>query len=135
MVMKEWILVTGGAGYVGSHCVTQILQSGHHVVILDCLSNSSLGQSGGNQSRKDIKINEISAPYLILPPTPRLNGNFTFLKIFSTAFPPGLETSLIFFFSTLMASLSYCFSPFHSIFRCGQQVGGADWEKHSSSQC
>ena len=44
LVMKEWILVTGGAGYVGSHCVTQILQSGHHVVILDCLSNSSLGQ-------------------------------------------------------------------------------------------
>ena len=42
--MKEWILVTGGAGYVGSHCVLQILQAGHHVVIIDNLSNSSQGQ-------------------------------------------------------------------------------------------
>ena len=42
--MKDWILVTGGAGYVGSHCVLQILQSGHNVVILDNLSNSSRGQ-------------------------------------------------------------------------------------------
>ena len=82
---------------------------------------------GNFQTRND-KKREISTTYLFLPPNPRLNGNFTY-------FPPGMETSVFFIFSTLMASLSYCFSPFHSIFRCGQQVGGADWEKHSSSQC
>ena len=42
--MKDWILVTGGAGYVGSHCVLQILQSGHDVVIIDNLINASRGQ-------------------------------------------------------------------------------------------
>ena len=42
--MKDWILVTGGLGYVGSHCVLQILQAGHHVVIIDNLSNASQGQ-------------------------------------------------------------------------------------------
>ncbi|MBU3619187.1 UDP-glucose 4-epimerase GalE [Polynucleobacter sp. JS-Fieb-80-E5] len=40
--MKK-ILVTGGAGYIGSHTVVQLLNSGKEIVILDNLSNSSLG--------------------------------------------------------------------------------------------
>ena len=43
--MEHWILVTGGAGYVGSHCVLQILKAGHNVLVLDCLNNSSLGEA------------------------------------------------------------------------------------------
>lgn len=35
------ILVTGGAGYIGSHATLALLQSGHEVVVLDNLSNSS----------------------------------------------------------------------------------------------
>lgn len=35
------ILVTGGAGYIGSHTTLELLQSGHQVVVLDNLSNSS----------------------------------------------------------------------------------------------
>lgn len=33
------ILVTGGAGYVGSHCVRDLVRAGHDVVVLDNLSN------------------------------------------------------------------------------------------------
>jgi len=40
---KHWILVTGGAGYVGSHCVVELLQEGFNVVILDNFSNSCKG--------------------------------------------------------------------------------------------
>lgn len=35
------ILVTGGAGYIGSHMVVKLLESGFSVVVLDNLSNSN----------------------------------------------------------------------------------------------
>src|SRR3990172_4843779 len=38
--MKQTILVTGGAGYIGSHTCVELLAAGHEVVVLDNLSNS-----------------------------------------------------------------------------------------------
>ena len=35
------VLVTGGAGYIGSHTCVELLEEGHEVVVLDNLSNSS----------------------------------------------------------------------------------------------
>jgi len=39
--MKKRILVTGGAGYIGSHTALALLQSGFEVVVLDNLCNAS----------------------------------------------------------------------------------------------
>ena len=39
--MKERILVTGGTGFIGSHTVVELQNSGYDVVIIDNLSNSS----------------------------------------------------------------------------------------------
>ncbi len=36
------ILVTGGAGYIGSHTCLELLQAGHEVVVVDNLSNSKV---------------------------------------------------------------------------------------------
>ena len=38
---NEYILVTGGAGYIGSHTVIELISNGYKVVIVDNLSNSS----------------------------------------------------------------------------------------------
>ncbi|MDK4576444.1 UDP-glucose 4-epimerase GalE [Kingella kingae] len=35
------ILITGGAGFIGSHIVVELLNVGHHPIILDNLSNAS----------------------------------------------------------------------------------------------
>ena len=40
--MSSTILVTGGAGYIGSHTVVELMNAGHKVVIIDNLCNSSL---------------------------------------------------------------------------------------------
>ena len=37
--LKRRVLVTGGAGYIGSHTALQLLEAGHEVVVLDNLSS------------------------------------------------------------------------------------------------
>ena len=34
------VLVTGGAGYIGSHTLVELIESGHSAVVVDNLSNS-----------------------------------------------------------------------------------------------
>ena len=36
------ILVTGGLGYIGSHTVVELLNSGYDICVVDNLSNSSI---------------------------------------------------------------------------------------------
>ncbi len=40
--MSKKILVTGGTGYIGSHTVVELQESGYDVIIVDNLSNSSI---------------------------------------------------------------------------------------------
>ena len=40
------ILVTGGAGYIGTHTCVELIEAGHEVVVFDNLSNSKpVGES------------------------------------------------------------------------------------------
>ena len=40
--MKEMVLVSGGAGYIGSHTVVELIEAGYEICIVDNLSNSSV---------------------------------------------------------------------------------------------
>ena len=45
--MKTKILVTGGAGYIGSHTTVELQNAGYDVIIVDNLSNSNAGVIDG----------------------------------------------------------------------------------------
>lgn len=45
--MKQKILVTGGAGYIGSHTVVELQNAGYEVVVVDNLSNSTADSIDG----------------------------------------------------------------------------------------
>lgn len=55
------ILVTGGAGYIGSHTVLTLLEFGHDVVVLDNLANSSREalRRVGEVAGRDAELHEV----------------------------------------------------------------------------
>lgn len=53
--MKEKILVTGGTGYIGSHTVVELQESGFEVIVVDNLSNSSIEVLGNIEKITGIK--------------------------------------------------------------------------------
>ena len=50
------VLVTGAAGFIGSHLVDSILQDGHNVIGLDRFSKGKRQHQGGNKNLKKLKL-------------------------------------------------------------------------------
>ena len=42
--MAEKVLVTGGGGYIGSHCVLELIEAGYKPVVVDNFSNAVRGK-------------------------------------------------------------------------------------------
>lgn len=42
-----YILVTGGAGYIGTHTIVELQQAGYEIVVVDNFINASPGAGSG----------------------------------------------------------------------------------------
>jgi dTDP-L-rhamnose 4-epimerase len=51
--MKGTVLITGGAGFIGSHLATQLLRAGYHVRVLDSLVTQVHGETPGRPAYLD----------------------------------------------------------------------------------
>lgn len=49
------VLVTGGAGYIGSHCVVTLQEAGYEVIALDNFANSVDDGSDGSLALKRVE--------------------------------------------------------------------------------
>lgn len=56
--MKECVLISGGAGYIGSHTAVELIEAGYDVVIADNLSNSEIAAVEGIR-----KITGVDVPF------------------------------------------------------------------------
>ena len=50
------IIVTGGAGYIGSHTVVELFESGYEPIIVDNFSNSEKSVLDGLQEILNVKV-------------------------------------------------------------------------------
>ena len=59
--MTKTILVTGGAGYIGSHTVKALLNAGYQVHVLDNLSTGNRSAVDSRASFKQLDVYDASA--------------------------------------------------------------------------
>ena len=57
--MKEMVLVSGGAGYIGSHTAVELINAGYDIVVADNLSNSDMSGVEGVR-----KITGVDVPFV-----------------------------------------------------------------------
>uniref|UniRef100_A0A4W4H1J2 UDP-glucose 4-epimerase n=1 Tax=Electrophorus electricus TaxID=8005 RepID=A0A4W4H1J2_ELEEL len=53
--MSQQVLVTGGGGYIGSHCVVELIEAGYHPVVVDNFSNAVQGECNVPESLRRIE--------------------------------------------------------------------------------
>ena len=61
------ILVTGGAGYIGSHTCVELLNAGYDVVVMDNLYNASEKAIERVEQITGKKVTSVSYTHLTLP--------------------------------------------------------------------
>lgn len=52
----EQVFVTGGAGYIGSHCIVELINAGYKVIAIDNFANSVNGNGEAPSLKRVEKI-------------------------------------------------------------------------------
>ena len=67
MISNKSVIITGGAGYIGSHTVVELFNNGYKPIIIDNLCNSSIKNIEGINKilRKEIKWYDIDCTNFI----------------------------------------------------------------------
>lgn len=60
MAPKQCVLVTGGAGYIGSHCIVELLEADYDVVAIDNFANAQPGQDGCQMPESLRRVSKIT---------------------------------------------------------------------------
>ncbi|BED89346.1 UDP-glucose 4-epimerase [Pseudoalteromonas sp. MM1] len=109
--MKK-VLVTGGAGYIGSHTVLSLLKDGFDVVVIDDLSNSSRESLTRVEALSKRKVEFIHASLL---DTDKLSATFCEHKFDSVIHFAGLKAvgesikkPLEYYYTNLVSTLNLC---------------------------
>ncbi|ALQ08237.1 UDP-glucose 4-epimerase GalE [Pseudoalteromonas fuliginea] len=109
--MKK-VLVTGGAGYIGSHTVLSLLKDGYNVVVIDDLSNSSRESLTRVEALAQRKVEFIHASLLDYD---KLCAAFTTHQFDSVIHFAGLkavgesiEKPLEYYYTNLVSTLNLC---------------------------
>lgn len=106
--MKPLILVTGGLGYIGSHTVIELAQSGYEPLIIDNLSNSSLRVldrletiTGRPFTFEKIDLNDHAAMKQLFQRYPNIHGVIHFAA--SKAVGESIEKPLLYYQNNVSA--------------------------------
>jgi len=85
---KKQILVTGGAGYIGSHACVELLQAGYEVIVIDNLCNSKAESLNRVKKITGKKVEFIHAD---IRSKEELNSIFNTFKIYAVMHFAGLK--------------------------------------------
>ena len=111
--MKKRILVTGGTGYIGSHTVVELQNSGYEVVIVDNLSNSradvvdSIEQiSGVRPAFEKVDCLDYEGLDNVFAKYPGIQGIIHFAA--SKAVGESVQKPLEYYYNNLLSTITLC---------------------------
>ena len=74
------VLVTGGAGYIGSHAAKKLIESGHRVVVLDNLERGHREAVPGDAAFEGLDLRQTEAVTNALGQVVLMNSAFAWSK-------------------------------------------------------
>lgn len=109
--MKGKILVTGGAGFIGSHTAVELQNAGYEVIIIDDLSNSTEDMIGGIEritGKKPVFVkldcNDIEELRKLFEKYPGINGIIHFAA--SKAVGESVQKPLLYYRNNLLSLIN-----------------------------